>query len=139
MYCCTVIMSYNFRQNSTWWTWKVPVTFSVTAQSFFARMSSSKEAATIGVLLKKGVFKDLVNFTGKHLCWSLFLIKLQAWTPATLLKRDSNTGVFLWSLLHFQEQLFWRTQLLTAASGNGLAHNLDGNIRWNKMQNTVYR
>ena len=34
---------------------------------------------------KKGVFKNLVNFTGKHLCWSL--------RPAHLLKRESNTSV----------------------------------------------
>ena len=27
---------------------------------------------------KKGVLKSFANFTGKHLCWSLFLIKLQA-------------------------------------------------------------
>ena len=27
---------------------------------------------------KKDVLKDLANFTGKHLCWSLFLIKLQS-------------------------------------------------------------
>ena len=27
---------------------------------------------------KKGVLKDFVNFIAKHLCWSLFLIKLQA-------------------------------------------------------------
>ena len=27
---------------------------------------------------KIGVFKNFANFTGKHLCWSLFLIKLQA-------------------------------------------------------------
>ena len=33
--------------------------------------------------------------TGKQLCWSLFSIKLQALGPATLLKTDSNTGVFL--------------------------------------------
>ena len=46
------------------------------------------EAATGGVL------KNLVNFTGKHLCDSLFLIQLQAW-PAYLSKRDSNKGVFL--------------------------------------------
>ena len=30
--------------------------------------------------------------------WSLFLIKLQASRPATLLERDSNTDVFLWIL-----------------------------------------
>ena len=34
----------------------------------------------------------------KHLCWGLFSIILQAFRPATLLKRDSNTGVFLQNL-----------------------------------------
>ena len=33
-------------------------------------------------------------FTGKHLCWSLFWIKLQVFRPATLFKRDSNTDAF---------------------------------------------
>ena len=37
-------------------------------------------------------------FTRKRLRWSLFLISMQAWRPATLLKRDSNIGVFLWNL-----------------------------------------
>ena len=45
------------------------------------------EAAT------RGALKTLANFTGKHLCWSLFFTKLQAFRPATLLKRDS-TQVF---------------------------------------------
>ena len=43
--------------------------------------------------LKKDVLKNFPNFAGKRVCWSFFLIKLQAWGPATLLKRDSNTGV----------------------------------------------
>ena len=47
-------------------------------------------------------------FTGKHLCSSLFLIKLQTRRPATLLKRDSNTCVFLC--------IFYRTSL--AATSN---------------------
>ena len=34
----------------------------------------------------------LKNF-GKHLCWSLFLIKLKVFTSATLLERYSNTGI----------------------------------------------
>ena len=42
--------------------------------------------------------KKFVIFTEKHLCWSLFLIKLHAFILATLLKTDSNTGVFLWIL-----------------------------------------
>ena len=46
-------------------------------------------------------FKNFANFTGKHLCWSLFLIKLQDFRAETLLKRDSNTGVFLWNLRNF--------------------------------------
>ena len=45
--------------------------------------------------MKIGVPKNFVNFTGKHLCWSLFLIRLQALKPTTLLKGDSNAGVFL--------------------------------------------
>ena len=42
-----------------------------------------------------GIFKSFANFTGKHLCWSLFLIELQTFKPGTLLKRESYTGVFL--------------------------------------------
>ena len=41
--------------------------------------------------VKKGVLKNVANFTGMHLCWSLFLITLQIFRPVTLLKRYSNT------------------------------------------------
>ena len=37
------------------------------------------------------VLKNFANFTGKHLCWSLFP-KLQAFRPATPLKTDSYIG-----------------------------------------------
>ena len=33
------------------------------------------------VLYKKAVLKNFAIFAGKHLCWSLFLIKLQAFRP----------------------------------------------------------
>ena len=36
-------------------------------------------AIKVELFCKKGVLKDFVNFIGKDLCWSLFLIKLQAW------------------------------------------------------------
>ena len=55
---------------------------------FFDNSILISEAATRGVLLK-----SFAIFTGKHLCWSIFLIK--ALRPATLPKKDSNTGVFL--------------------------------------------
>ena len=59
------------------------------------RSSRSQMFFTIGVL------KNFAIFTEKHLCWSLFLIKLQALRPATLLKRNSDKGVFLWILPNF--------------------------------------
>ena len=51
--------------------------------------------------VKKGVFKNLGKFTEKRLCWSLFLIKLQAFRPTTSLNSDSNIDVFLWNLQNF--------------------------------------
>ena len=38
-----------------------------------------------------------------------FAILLESWRPATLLKRDSNTGIFLLILRIFWEHLIWRT------------------------------
>ena len=37
--------------------------------------------------VKQGVLKNFANFTEKHLCWCLILIKLQIFRPVTLLKR----------------------------------------------------
>ena len=48
--------------------------------------------------VQKGVPENLRNCTGKHLCWSLILIKLQAFRPAFLFERNSNTVVFLSNL-----------------------------------------
>ena len=50
------------------------------------------------VFFKKGVPKNFTNFTGKHLCWSIYL---HSWRLATLLNRDSNTDTFLWNLQNF--------------------------------------
>ena len=52
------------------------------------------------------VLENFANLTGKHLCWSFFLIKMQVSRPATLLKRDSNTGVFLLNLRNFRTPFF---------------------------------
>ena len=45
--------------------------------------------------IKKAVFNKFRNNHRKHLCWSLFLKKLQVRRSATLLKRYANSGVFL--------------------------------------------
>ena len=38
----------------------------------------------------------------------LLCIKLRSFNSATLLKRDSNTGVLLWILRNFWKRIFWR-------------------------------
>ena len=45
--------------------------------------------------LKKGVLENFAKLTGKHRCQSLFFNKVAGLRPATLLKRNSGTGVFL--------------------------------------------
>ena len=45
--------------------------------------------------MKEIVLENTAIFTGKPPCSSIFLMNSQAFSPATLLKRDSNTVVFL--------------------------------------------
>ena len=40
--------------------------------------------------VKEGVLKSFANFIRNYLCWGFFIIKLLAFGPATLLKRDST-------------------------------------------------
>ena len=65
------------------------------AKGQWLNFSEQEPEAAIGGVLQKGILKKFLNLKGKHLCWALFLIKLQVFRSATLLKRDSNTGVFL--------------------------------------------
>ena len=53
----------------------------------FEFVSRLPEAATRGVLLKKGVLKRIANLTGKHLFWSFFFNKAAGLRPTTLLKK----------------------------------------------------
>ena len=79
---------------------------------WFLLRTSLKQELNLGsshwnCYVKKGVLRNFANFIGKHLCRSLFLIGLQAFRPAALSKRDSNTDVFLWNLQNFWEHLIW--------------------------------
>ena len=56
------------------------------------------------VFYKKAVLKNFATVTGKHLCWSLFLIKLQIFRLDS--KKDSNTGVLLWICKIFKNSFF---------------------------------
>ena len=50
---------------------------------------------TSTISIKNAVLKNLTILIGKQLCWSLFLINLEVYKPATLLQRDSDASVFL--------------------------------------------
>ena len=74
------------------------------------------------MFFKFGVLKNFANFTGKHRCWSLFN-KVAGLGPATLVKRDPNTGVFLRNFSKFLrtpyliEHLHWLLLVLNKHQG----------------------
>ena len=70
--------------------WKM-IFFTVIFSKFCKKFRSSHQRHSV----KKDALKNFVIFTGKHLCWSLLLIKLEDYRPKTLLKRNPNTGAFL--------------------------------------------
>ena len=80
--------------------------FKTTGKFRIIRNSKTFRNSRSQMFFKINVLKNFAMFIGKHLCWSLFWTKLQAFEPAALLKADSNTGVFLWIQRNFQEQLF---------------------------------
>ena len=64
-------------------------------------------------------FYALKTSCTKQLFADVFKIDvLMIWRPSTLLKRDSNTGVFLWISRNLYEQLFYRTPPLAASALN---------------------
>ena len=94
-YVLSLIVSHANIQTITWL-----ISF---VRSFVFRSSHQRFS------IEKAVLNNFAITTGKHLCWSHFLIQLQAFRPATLLKSDSNTSFFLWILRKFWEHLFWST------------------------------
>ena len=61
------------------------------------------------------VLKNFAKFTGKHLCWSLFLDKVATWRPATLLRNRLQRRYFPVNFAEHLRILFYRT-LPVAAS-----------------------
>ena len=55
------------------------------------------------VFFKKVVLKNFANLTEKHLCWSLFLIKMEAWeTPAQMFSCEISK---IFKNTYFEEHL----------------------------------
>ena len=68
--------------------------------------------------VKKGFPKNLANFTGKHLCWSLFLIKLQAFRciPVKFACVFLLTQVFSCEICQIFQNTYFEEHLQTTAS-----------------------
>ena len=75
----------------------------------FSKMLSSD------CIMWKEVYNNFTNFTGKHLCWSLFLIKLLAFRPGTLFK-ETPTPVFSSEICKIFKNTYFEEHLRTTAS-----------------------
>ena len=58
--------------------------------------------------MTKAVLKNFAIFTGKYLCWSLFLVKN---FEANLLKRNSNTSAFFVNIAELFRSPVWRASV----------------------------
>ena len=63
--------------------------------------SSKRRSSSSEVFYKLVLFKNFTKFTGKHLWRNLFLDKVPAWGPATLLKKKLQHRCFLWLSQNF--------------------------------------
>ena len=77
------------------------LTFRDLSVSTFLNKSFSSQKQLFAYVLQNRCSCEFRNIRRKHRCWSLFLTKLHFFKSVTLLKRDSNTGVFLWLLKKF--------------------------------------
>ena len=67
------------------------------------------------VFCRRGVLRNIAKFTEKHLRQSLFFNKVGGLRPATLLKRDSGTGIFIEFSEISKKSFFDRTPLAAAS------------------------
>ena len=63
------------------------------------------------MFFKLGVLKHFPIFTGKHTCWSLYLIKLQALRPATYIKNRLQHRCFSVNIAKLLRVIFSIEQL----------------------------
>ena len=68
------------------------------------------------VFCKRGVLRNLVKFTGKHLRQSLFFNKIAGLRPATLAKKETLTQVLSCEFCEISKNTFsYRTPLVAAS------------------------
>ena len=81
----------------------------------FTKNQSLCQKQPIAVLCKKTVFKNVAIFKGKHLFWSLFLINLQDFRAATLLKKTPAQS-FYCDYCEIFKTIYFEDYMRTAAS-----------------------
>ena len=69
------------------------------------------------ILFKTGALNHFPTYTGRTLCWSLFLIRLQAWRPATLLKKTSTQVLSCEYCEILKSSFLYRTPTVSASRG----------------------
>ena len=67
------------------------------------------------MFFKIGVLKNFAIFTGKNLCWGLFLIKLQVWGPEALFKKRIQHSCSPVNIANFNNTFFYRTTPVAAS------------------------
>ena len=78
------------------------------------KLSIFYRSSRLQMFFKKGVLKSFATFTGIQLCWSLFLIKLHAFRPTTLLK-ETPTQVISCEISEIFNNYFCRTPFVAAS------------------------
>ena len=86
------------------------------------------------VLYEKGALRNFSKSTGKHLCQSHFLIKLQA-KACKFMKKEALAQVFSWEFYNISQNILSYRNPLVAASDNRLQSKLTSLI-W-KTQNSA--
>ena len=69
--------------------------------------------------MKSAVLKSFAIFTGKHLCCSLFLIKLHAFRHA-IYEKETVTQVFSYEYCEIFKNTYFEKHLRTATPDDGM-------------------
>ena len=78
----------------------------------------NKQKQPFGDVLQIGILKNFAIITGKHLCWNLFLIKLQSWR-LQLYQKETPIQVFLWEYCKIVKNSFlYKTHPVAASEQN---------------------
>ena len=75
--------------------------------------------------MKKGVLRNFTEFTGKHLCQSLFFNKVAFLRLATLLEKETLAQVFFCKFCEVSKNTFFTEHVRTTAFANKMLDKLD--------------